>query len=119
MGDSLRSEFRFAAKFPAAPPGSLQDFTPLDFVHDQLAHGPAFRVLTVIDNWSRKSMQLEAGFRLTGQGVADALRRAGFERPLPRAITVDHGTEFTSRARSVGLGERRGARLHTPGQAHG
>ena len=25
----------------------------MDFVHDQLANGLAFRVLTVVDNWSR------------------------------------------------------------------
>ena len=38
----------------------------MDFVHDQLADGRAFRVLTVVDNWSRESVLLETGFRLTG-----------------------------------------------------
>lgn len=70
----------------------------MDSVHDHLADGRAFRVLTVVDNWSRESVLLEAGFRLTGQSVAEALKRVGFIRPLPHAITVDHGTEFTSRA---------------------
>ena len=70
----------------------------MDFVHDQLLDGRAFRVLTVIDNWSRESVLVEAGFRLTGESVAKALSRASAERALPRSITVDHGTEFTSRA---------------------
>ena len=43
-------------------------------------------------------MVLETGFRLTGASVALALARASLHRALPRSITVDHGTEFTSRA---------------------
>lgn len=70
----------------------------MDFVHDQLLDGRRFRVLTVIDQWSRESVLLEAGFALTGQSVAAALERVAASRPLPKAITVDHGTEFTSRA---------------------
>ena len=70
----------------------------MDFVHDQLLDGRRFRVLTVIDQWSRESVLLEAGFTLTGQNVAAALERVAVSRSLPKAITVDHGTEFTSRA---------------------
>ena len=70
----------------------------MDFVHDQLLDGRRFRVLTVIDQWSRESVLLEAGFTLTGHSVAAALERISASRPLPKAITVDHGTEFTSRA---------------------
>lgn len=53
-------------------------------------------MLTVIDNWSRESVLLEVGFRLTGQSVIDALNRISKLRKLPASITVDHGTEFTS-----------------------
>ena len=37
--------------------------------------GRAFRVLTVVDNWSRESVLLETDFRLTGESVAKALTR--------------------------------------------
>lgn len=70
----------------------------MDVVHDQLASGRAFRVLTVIDQWSRESVRLEANVSLTGRSVVDALEAVAAERPLPRAITGDHGTEFTSNA---------------------
>jgi len=83
---------------PAPRPTSLGERWSMDFVHDQLANRQAFRVLTVVDNWSRESVLLEAGFRLTGESVAQALSRASVQRPLPRSITVDHGTEFTSKA---------------------
>jgi putative transposase len=71
----------------------------MDFVHDQLLDGRRVRVLTVIDNWSRESVSLEAGFWLqSGALVGQALDRAAGSRGLPKAITVDNGTEFTSRA---------------------
>jgi len=83
---------------PAPTPLAVDERWSMDFVHDQLADGRPFRVLTVIDNWSRESVLLEVGFRLTGASVAMALSRAATYRKLPRSITVDHGTEFTSRA---------------------
>lgn len=83
---------------PAPRPTAASERWSMDFVHDQLANGQAFRVLTVVDNWSRESVLLEAGFRLTGQHVAEALGQAAKTRTLPRSITVDHGTEFTSKA---------------------
>jgi putative transposase len=70
----------------------------MDFVHDRLLGGRAFRALTVIDQWSRESVLVEVGHSLTGKHVAEALERASWGRPLPRTITVDHGTEFTSKA---------------------
>ena len=70
----------------------------MDFVHDQLVTGRAFRVLTVIDQWSRESVLMEANVALTGQSVVEALEALSARRPLPKAITVDHGTEFTSQA---------------------
>jgi len=84
----------------------------MDFAHDQLADGRAFRTLTVIDNWSRESVLREVDFRLTGDRVAAALSNVAERRRLPRSITVDHGTQFTSKARRVDYNERgpRGAR---------
>jgi len=60
--------------------------------------GRAFRVLTVVDQWSRWSPILEVAQSMTGAAVAAALERAIVRHGQPRSITVDHGTEFTSRA---------------------
>lgn len=70
----------------------------MDFVHDQLANCRAFRVLTVIDKWSRESVLLETSFSLTEQSVVDALRQLSLSQALTKAITVDHGTKFTSKS---------------------
>lgn len=67
-------------------------------MHDTLADGRPFRILTVVDNWSRRSPVLEAGFRMSGETVSQVLDRVLGEGPRPRSITVDHGTEFQSRA---------------------
>lgn len=82
---------------PPRPDGPGQRLS-LDFIHDQLFDGRPFRVLTVVDQWSRLSPFLEAGFQMTGQRVADALDRWVAEHTAPLSITVDHGTEFTSKA---------------------
>ena len=70
----------------------------MDFVHDTLADGRSFRILTVVDNWSRHSPLLEAGFRMTGETVGQVVDRVLDTPAVPRSITVDHGTEFQSRA---------------------
>lgn len=70
----------------------------MDFVHDQMLDGRKFRVLTVVDKWSRESVSLEPGFSLSGRCVGKALDRAATQRLLPKTITVDNGTEFTSKA---------------------
>lgn len=78
---------------PAPLPAGPAERWSMDFVHDQLADGRAFRVLTVVDQWSRQSPILEAGFSLRGSDVAAALDRvlaAGGAGVLPRSITVDH-----------------------------
>ena len=70
----------------------------MDFVHDALADGRPFRVLTVLDQWSRQSPILEVASSMSGHTVSAALERALAEKETPRSITVDHGTEFMSRA---------------------
>ena len=70
----------------------------MDFVHGTLADGRPFRILTVVDNWSRQSPVLKPEVRMSGELVGQALNRAMKGNPGPRSITVDHGTEFQSRA---------------------
>lgn len=81
---------------PTATAGG--QYWAMDFVHDQMACGRKFRVLTVIDKWHRQCVALQADYHLTGQSVVDAMNRIALERALPYAITVDHGTEFTSKS---------------------
>lgn len=83
---------------PAPTPIGPTERWSMDFVHDTLADERPFRILTVVDNWSRHSPLLEVGFRMSGETVGQALDRALNGIAGPRSITVDHGTEFQSRA---------------------
>jgi putative transposase len=66
---------------------------------DKFADGRSFRILTVVDQFTRECVCLEADRAMTGMQVAQALERAKAERGrLPTSITVDNGTEFCSRA---------------------
>jgi putative transposase len=71
----------------------------MDFMSDKLADGRSFRILTVVDQFTRECVWLGADRAMTGMMVAQALERANAERgKLPASITVDNGTEFCSRA---------------------
>jgi putative transposase len=84
---------------PAPVPTGPRERWSMDFVYDALADGRQFRVLTVVDQWSRESPLLEVATAMSGRTVAAALDRVlGGCGVTPRSITVDHGTEFTSRA---------------------
>jgi putative transposase len=69
----------------------------MDFMADELFNGRRFRLLTIVDDFTRESLAIEIGQRLTGDRVAEILDRIGCERGLPQRIRVDNGTEFTSK----------------------
>lgn len=67
----------------------------LDFVHDQLADGGKFRLLTVIDVFSREALAIEVGRHLRGEDVVGVLNRLVLERGAPKHLFADNGSEFT------------------------
>jgi putative transposase len=70
-----------------------------DFVSDKLADGRSYRILTLIDQFTRECIALVADRSLSGAHVVATLTRAVAERgAVPRSITLDNGSEFTSRA---------------------
>src|SRR5687768_17373162 len=86
-----RRKKRLSVHRGAAPPTSGRDQAwSMDFVHDQLVSGRAFQVLTVIDQWSRESVLMEANVAMTGQSVVDALEAppVGRSRRPSRSITA-------------------------------
>ena len=83
---------------PAPSPAGPTERWSMDFVHDAVADGRPFRVLTVVDQWSRQSPLLMVASSMSGQHVGEALDRVLIGTQAPRSITVDHGTEFQSRA---------------------
>jgi putative transposase len=66
---------------------------------DKLTDGRSYRILTVIDQFTRECVAMEVDRSLQGKHVVAALTRAILERgQAPRSITLDNGSEFTGRA---------------------
>ena len=70
----------------------------MDFMSAKLLDGRWFRVLTVIDQFTRECLTLVADGALNGHRVALALSQVLAERGVPESITVDNGSEFASKA---------------------
>ena len=55
--------------------------------------------LTIVDNYSRKSIGIAVGQHLRGEDVVDALEECKtIEGAVPQRIQVDNGSEFISKA---------------------
>ncbi len=70
----------------------------MDFMSCRLENGRYFRILTLVDQYTRECLALDFAFSMTGVRVAESLERIVSERGVPRSIRVDNGTEFQSRA---------------------
>lgn len=81
---------------PAAQ--GTNDSWSMDFMSDQLLAGRRFRVLTLVDNFSRESLALRAAERFRGEDVVHVLEQVSAQRGLPKSIRVDNGPEFISKS---------------------
>jgi len=72
----------------------------MDFMHDRLVGDDrkAFRLLTVIDIFTRECVALELANGFRARDVVTILSRAVSKRGKPIAIRCDQGTEFTAEA---------------------
>lgn len=70
----------------------------MDFMSDQLASGQRFRVLNVVDDFTRENLVMHVGTSITGADVVRLLDTVLAERAPPAAIVTDNGPEFISKA---------------------
>ena len=69
-----------------------------DFVSDKLTDGRSYRILTLVDQFTRECLGLEAERSMQGAHVVALLTRVIEERgAVPRSITLDNGSEFSGR----------------------
>ncbi len=76
--------------------GANQEWA-LDFVHDAAESGRKFRVLSVIDVYTRECLALEVDTSFASRRVTRELEKIVAERGVPEAVRCDNGPEFTSR----------------------
>lgn len=68
----------------------------LDFVSDALADGRRFRILAIVDDFSRECLALVADTSLSGVRLARELDAVIARRGRPLLLVSDNGTELTS-----------------------
>ena len=69
-----------------------------DFVMDRTEDGRAFRMLTVIDEYSRQCLAIRTGRRLDHEAVLETLSELFLRHGPPEHIRSDNGSEFTALA---------------------
>jgi len=83
---------------PMAIPQRPNQRWSLDFVSDQLSDGRRFRILAVVDDFTRECLALVADTSLSGTRVGRELDAIIIRRGRPLSIVSDNGTELTSMA---------------------
>lgn len=69
-----------------------------DFVAERTHDNRSFRILTLIDEYSKESLALEPKRRFTSMDVIEVLSDLFVTQGLPQYIRSDNGPEFTSKA---------------------
>lgn len=70
----------------------------VDFIEDQTVTGRKLRMLTVTDEFTRESLDIEVGFNLTAEKVADVLSPLVAKHGAPQYLRSDNGPEFVALA---------------------
>jgi putative transposase len=83
---------------PMSLPKAPNQRWSLDFVSDTLSDSRRFRILTVVDDYSRECLGLVADTSLSGARVVRELDAIIAERGRPAMCVSDNGTELTSMA---------------------
>jgi putative transposase len=80
----------------AVPSGPCERWS-MDFMLDTLADGRPFRVLNIVDDFTRECLAIEVDRSLPGARVVRVLERLRAEIGLPQTIVTDNGPEFAGR----------------------
>lgn len=75
----------------------MNDVWAMDFVSDRLFDQRSFRILAMMDCFSRESLAIEPRDKFQVINVVEVLDRAVAERGAPKSIRVDKGPEFAGK----------------------
>jgi putative transposase len=100
---------RGVPRLPA--PTRINERWSLDFVVDVLDDGRRFRLLTVVDDFTRACLAIEIDTSLGGRRVVQVLQRVIDARGRPAMLITDNGPEFISRVLDA-WAYRHGIELH-------
>ena len=76
-----------------------------DFVQDRLCNGKKIRMLTVIDEYTRKCLKIKVGYKLKSDDVLESIADLFLSEGLPEYIRSDNGSEFVAKSVQDFLGK--------------
>jgi putative transposase len=79
-------------------PNSANHIWSMDFMRDNLSDGRTIKVLSVLDEYTRKCFRIEVDTSINGVHVARVLSEISQIEGLPEIIIIDNGPEFISNA---------------------
>jgi putative transposase len=94
----IKPRKRLVRDKPAAltVPGAINEVWSMDFMHDMLDDGRAFRLFNVLDDFNREALAIEIDFSLPSERVIRALDQLIQWRGRPSVIRCDNGPEYIS-----------------------
>ena len=70
----------------------------IDFVHDKLSNGQGYKMLTVLDEYTRQALCVEVRKRITANDVLEVMHRLVLKHGKPEYVRSDNGPEFIANA---------------------
>lgn len=101
LGMQVRTKKRkklMRPRIPMSLPTRHNERWSLDFVSDQLANGRRFRVLNIVDDYSRVCVGQVVDLSISGIRMVRYLEQLRKTRGLPERIVLDNGPEMTCKA---------------------
>jgi putative transposase len=83
----------------------------VDFMSDQLSNGRRFRILNLVDDYSRECVGQLVDFSISGERLTSFLDELGLRRSMPKTLVCDNGLALTSKAMFF-WSQRTGTCLH-------
>ncbi|MEN8657581.1 MAG: DDE-type integrase/transposase/recombinase, partial [Marivita sp.] len=68
----------------------------VDFVHDKLSNGQSYKMLTVLDEYTREALRVAVRPKMKANDVLDVLHRLLMKHGKPEYIRSDNGPEFVA-----------------------
>ena len=84
-------------RVPMPYPEGMNQRWAMDFMSDNLADGRRFRLLNVLDVFTKESLAMVVDTSINGKRVSQVLDYLGWMRGLPEVINVDNGPEFAGK----------------------
>ena len=68
----------------------------IDFVHDKLSNGRSYKMLTVLDEYTREALSVAVRSKMSASDVLDALYPLFMKYGKPEFIRANNGPEFVA-----------------------